>query len=64
MEYKPHQQGINEKTFIEFEAHGHRIVTSAVEHHAVLDSVEWLAKHDGAEITCQMPLTTPPEKAA
>ncbi|MGY1769766.1 cysteine desulfurase family protein [Blastococcus sp. SYSU D00813] len=28
-----------------------RIVTSPVEHHAVLDSVEWLAKHDGAEIT-------------
>ncbi|SEO90669.1 cysteine desulfurase family protein [Trujillonella endophytica] len=28
-----------------------RIVTSPVEHHAVLDSVEWLAKHDGAEVT-------------
>jgi cysteine desulfurase len=28
-----------------------RIVTSAVEHHAVLDSVEWLADHEGAEVT-------------
>ena len=28
-----------------------RIVTTAVEHHAVLDSVEWLAKHEGAEVT-------------
>ncbi|WP_029432834.1 cysteine desulfurase family protein [Blastococcus sp. URHD0036] len=28
-----------------------RIVTSPLEHHAVLDSVEWLAKHDGAEVT-------------
>jgi cysteine desulfurase len=28
-----------------------RIVVSAAEHHAVLDSVEWLAKHDGAEVT-------------
>jgi cysteine desulfurase len=28
-----------------------RIVVSPVEHHAVLDSVEWLAKHDGADIT-------------
>jgi cysteine desulfurase len=28
-----------------------RIVASPVEHHAVLDSVEWLAKHDGAEVT-------------
>jgi cysteine desulfurase len=27
-----------------------RIVVSPAEHHAVLDSVEWLAKHDGAEI--------------
>ncbi|MFD1811246.1 cysteine desulfurase family protein [Rhodococcus gannanensis] len=27
-----------------------RIVTSPVEHHAVLDAVEWLAKHEGAEI--------------
>jgi cysteine desulfurase len=26
-------------------------VVSPAEHHAVLDSVEWLAKHDGAEIT-------------
>src|SRR6202045_2681346 len=28
-----------------------RIVTSAVEHHAVLDAVEWLAEHEGADIT-------------
>jgi cysteine desulfurase len=26
-------------------------VASPAEHHAVLDSVEWLAKHDGAEVT-------------
>ena len=28
-----------------------RIVTSAVEHHAVLDAVEWLAEHEGADVT-------------
>ena len=28
-----------------------RIVTSAVEHHAVLDAVKWLAVHEGAEVT-------------
>jgi cysteine desulfurase len=28
-----------------------RIVTTAVEHHAVLDSVQWLAEHEGAEVT-------------
>jgi cysteine desulfurase len=28
-----------------------RIVTSPTEHHAVLDTVEWLAKHDGADVT-------------
>ena len=28
-----------------------RIITTAVEHHAVLDAVEWLAGHEGAEIT-------------
>ena len=28
-----------------------RIVTTAVEHHAVLDAVEWLAEHEGAEVT-------------
>jgi cysteine desulfurase len=28
-----------------------RIVTSAVEHHAVLDSVQWLAEHEGADVT-------------
>ncbi|MGW0040479.1 cysteine desulfurase family protein [Rhodococcus sp. NPDC003348] len=28
-----------------------RIVTSTVEHHAVLDAVEWLAAHEGAEVT-------------
>lgn len=33
------------------EPHRRRIVTSAVEHHAVLDAVEWLAKHEGAEVT-------------
>jgi cysteine desulfurase len=28
-----------------------RIVTSAVEHHAVLDAVDWLVEHEGAEVT-------------
>ena len=28
-----------------------RIVVSPAEHHAVLDSVEWLVAHDGAEVT-------------
>jgi cysteine desulfurase len=28
-----------------------RIVTSQVEHHAVLDSVDWLVEHDGAQVT-------------
>ena len=28
-----------------------RIVTTAVEHHAVLDSVNWLTEHEGAEVT-------------
>lgn len=28
-----------------------RVLASAVEHHAVLDAVEWLAEHEGAEIT-------------
>jgi cysteine desulfurase len=28
-----------------------RIITSSVEHHAVLDAVEWLAEHEGAEVT-------------
>lgn len=28
-----------------------RIVTTAVEHHAVLDTVAWLADHEGAEVT-------------
>ncbi|MGZ4660965.1 MAG: cysteine desulfurase family protein, partial [Arthrobacter sp.] len=27
-----------------------RILCSAVEHHAVLDTVEWLARHEGAEV--------------
>jgi cysteine desulfurase len=27
-----------------------RVLASAVEHHAVLDPVEWLAKHEGAEV--------------
>ncbi|OKH85366.1 cysteine desulfurase [Mycobacterium sp. ST-F2] len=31
---------------------GHRrIVVSPVEHHAVLDAVEWLVEHEGAEVT-------------
>jgi len=28
-----------------------RILVSAVEHHAVMDSAEWLVAHDGAEVT-------------
>src|SRR6185312_1769921 len=28
-----------------------RIVTSAVEHHAVLDAVQWLVEHEGADVT-------------
>jgi cysteine desulfurase len=28
-----------------------RVVASAVEHHAVLDSVDWLAAHEGASVT-------------
>ena len=28
-----------------------RIITTAVEHHAVLDAVSWLAEHEGAEVT-------------
>ena len=28
-----------------------RIVTTGVEHHAVLDAVTWLAEHEGAEVT-------------
>ncbi|WP_313676825.1 cysteine desulfurase family protein [Mycolicibacterium sp.] len=28
-----------------------RIVTTAIEHHAVLDAVQWLAEHEGAEVT-------------
>lgn len=28
-----------------------RVITSAVEHHAVLDAVEWLESHAGAEVT-------------
>ena len=28
-----------------------RIITTAVEHHAVLDAIEWLAEHEGAEVT-------------
>jgi cysteine desulfurase len=33
------------------EPHRRRIITSAVEHHAVLDSVNWLVEHEGAEVT-------------
>ena len=28
-----------------------RVLASAVEHHAVVDSVEWLARHEGAEVS-------------
>src|SRR5215213_2498560 len=28
-----------------------RIITTPVEHHAVLDAVQWLAEHEGAEVT-------------
>ena len=28
-----------------------RVLASAVEHHAVVDSVEWLARHEGADVT-------------
>jgi len=28
-----------------------RIITSPVEHHAILDAVEWLVEHEGAEVT-------------
>ncbi|HEY8827660.1 MAG TPA: cysteine desulfurase family protein [Jatrophihabitantaceae bacterium] len=28
-----------------------RVIASSVEHHAVLDAVEWLATHEGAEVT-------------
>jgi cysteine desulfurase len=28
-----------------------RVLASAVEHHAVLDAVEWLQRHEGAEVT-------------
>jgi cysteine desulfurase len=28
-----------------------RVIASAVEHHAVLDSVEWLERHEGADVT-------------
>jgi cysteine desulfurase len=31
--------------------HRRRVVASAVEHHAVLDAVEWLVAHEGAEVT-------------
>ena len=33
------------------DAQRRRLVVSPAEHHAVLDSVEWLVKHDGAEGT-------------
>ncbi|MEB3034253.1 cysteine desulfurase family protein [[Mycobacterium] nativiensis] len=33
------------------DARRRRIITTEVEHHAVLDSVNWLAEHEGAEIT-------------
>ncbi|RWA17096.1 cysteine desulfarase [Mycolicibacterium elephantis DSM 44368] len=33
------------------EARRRRIVTTPVEHHAVLDAVEWLVEHEGAEVS-------------
>jgi cysteine desulfurase len=33
------------------EPHRRRIVTTPVEHHAVLDAVQWLADHEDAEVT-------------
>jgi cysteine desulfurase len=33
------------------DARKRRLVISAVEHHAVLDAVEWLAAHEGAEVS-------------
>ena len=33
------------------DARRNRIVTTAVEHHAVLDAVQWLVDHEGAEVT-------------
>ena len=33
------------------EDHRRRIVTTGIEHHAVLDAVTWLGEHEGAEIT-------------
>ena len=33
------------------DARRRRIVTTPVEHHAVLDAVEWLAEHEGADVT-------------
>ncbi|WP_440899142.1 cysteine desulfurase family protein [Actinosynnema sp.] len=32
-----------------------RVVAGAVEHHAVLDAVDWLAEHEGAEVTLVEP---------
>ncbi|MFY1700808.1 cysteine desulfurase family protein [Micromonospora sp. WMMA1923] len=29
----------------------HRVVCSAIEHHAVLDAVDWLVEHEGAEVS-------------
>jgi cysteine desulfurase len=31
--------------------HRRRIITTPIEHHAVLDAVEWLVEHEGAEVT-------------
>ena len=39
-----------------------RIVTTAIEHHAVLDAVQWLAEHEAAEVTylpCEADGTVP-----
>jgi cysteine desulfurase len=33
------------------DARRHRVIAGATEHHAVLDAVDWLGRHDGAHIT-------------
>jgi len=46
------------------DAHRRRIVTTAVEHHAVLDAVAWLAEHEGAEVSylpCEVDGSVTPE---
>ncbi|WP_051406851.1 cysteine desulfurase family protein [Nocardia sp. CNY236] len=33
------------------EPHRNRIIASSIEHHAVIDAVEWLQQHEGAQVT-------------